>query len=38
MDGYMPVDKRAAAAVAGAAAAVAVILSLFLLRTTIKHE
>jgi hypothetical protein len=38
MDGYMAVDKRAAAVVAGAAAAVAVIFSLFLLRTTIKHE
>jgi len=39
MDGYMAVDKRAAAAVAvaGAAATVA-ILSIFLLRTTIKHE
>ena len=39
MDDYMAVDKRAAAAVAvaGAAAAVA-ILSIFLLRTTIKHE
>jgi hypothetical protein len=38
MDGYMAVDKRTVGAVAVAGVVAVAILSIFLLRTTIKHE
>jgi hypothetical protein len=38
MDGYMAVDRRSVGAGVAAVAAVVAILSIFLLRTTIKHE